>query len=320
MLRLVKPSTQYLSSALAGCQEYVSNRSSLLITQPVSDMIKILRENPTAYFYNLDKQENSCDLKNNSVPVSVFWLIEDEKYIGTFALRHRLTDELRQRGGHITCQIIPSKLRQGYGGKGLELCLQEALKLGLEEVLMICSENDVASYKIMQKIMIKMGGREIEAKELDGHKNFRIWVKTKERHDGKIRPLALAIITKDNKILANKGYDTKKKEWFYRLPGGGIDFLEKAEDTLKREFKEENGIDVFIEKQLGVVENIFEFNEKKGHEIAIVFQARLSNEYMKKDKIPLLEPMFEGCFTEFIEINSDYKIYPKDALKFVKVK
>ena len=83
MLRLVKPSTQYLSSALAGCQEYVSNRSSLLITQPVSDMIKILRENPTAYFYNLDKQENSCDLKNNSVPVSVFWLIEDEKYIGT---------------------------------------------------------------------------------------------------------------------------------------------------------------------------------------------------------------------------------------------
>ena len=165
-----------------------------------------------------------------------------------------------------------------------------------------------------------MGGREIEPSETDGHKNRCVWIKTKERHDGKIRPLALAIIIKDNKILANKGYDSKKQEWFYRLPGGGIDFFEKAEDTLKREFKEENGIDVIVNEKLGVIENLFEFNGKKGHEIAIVFRAQLSDVDMAKDKIPLLEAEFEGCFSEFVEIDSENKIYPEEALKFVKNK
>ncbi|MBE6449889.1 MAG: hypothetical protein E7013_04275 [Alphaproteobacteria bacterium] len=34
---------------------------------------------------------------------------------------------------------------------------------------------------------------------------------------------------------------------------------------------------------------------------------------MAKDKIPLLEPEFEGCFSEFIEIDSKNKIYPQEA-------
>ena len=61
-------------------------------------------------------------------------------------------------------------------------------------------------------------------------------------------------------------------------------------------------------------------NEKKGHEIAIVFQAKLSDDDMAKDKFPLIEPEFEGCFSEFIEINSENKIYPQEALQFIDVK
>lgn len=320
MLKLVRPSAKYLQSALTACKEFVSDKEAFCTIRSVDEMIQMLSDNSERYFYQLYKKEKGIDLKQNHVAQTTFWLIDDEEYIGTFALRHDLTENLKEIGGHIAYQIKPSKQRQGYATKGLFLCLDEALKIGLEQVLITCKKNNIASYKTMQKVMLKMGGREIEPSITDGHKNYRIWIKTQERHDGKIRPLALAIITKGNKVLANKGYDTKKNEWFYRLPGGGIDFCEKAEDTLKREFIEENGIEISVDKKLGVIENIFEFNEKKGHEIALVFRAFLSDTDMLKDKIPLLEPEFEGCFTEFIEINDNNKIYPKEALEFIEKK
>ena len=41
--------------------------------------------------------------------------------------------------------------------------------------------------------------------------------------------------------------------------GGGIEFLEKSEDALKREFKEELNIDIKVGKFLGISENIFNY-------------------------------------------------------------
>lgn len=65
-----------------------------------------------------------------------------------------------------------------------------------------------------------------------------------------IRPIVLGIAQKDNKILVSEGYDKIKKEIFYRCIGGGIEFLEKSKDALKREFKEELGIDIIVEDYL----------------------------------------------------------------------
>lgn len=39
---------------------------------------------------------------------------------------------------------------------------------------------------------------------------------------------------------------------------------------------------------------------------------------MAKDKIPLLEPEFEGSCSEFIEVCAENKIYPTEALQFLK--
>ena len=43
---------------------------------------------------------------------------------------------------------------------------------------------------------------------------------------------------------------------------GGIEFLEKSEDALKREFKEELNIDIKVGKFLGISENIFNYKGK----------------------------------------------------------
>ena len=61
-----------------------------------------------------------------------------------------------------------------------------------------------------------------------------------------IRPLALGIAVKNNKLLVSEGFDNIKKETFYRCLGGGIEFLEKSEVALKREFLEEININITV--------------------------------------------------------------------------
>ncbi len=56
------------------------------------------------------------------------------------------------------------------------------------------------------------------------------------------RPAAYALILHDGKILLLKMRYTGK----YHLPGGGIQIGERMEDTLKRETREETGIDVDV--------------------------------------------------------------------------
>ena len=67
-----------------------------------------------------------------------------------------------------------------------------------------------------------------------------------------IRPIVLGIARKDNKILVSKGYDKIKNETFYRCLGGGIEFLETSQEALKREYKEELGININIEEYLRI--------------------------------------------------------------------
>lgn len=71
-----------------------------------------------------------------------------------------------------------------------------------------------------------------------------------------IRPLAVAVIRYQGKILAVRGVDHVKNEVFFRLPGGGIEFGETAEAALKREFAEEFGVEVKIGRRLDVTENV----------------------------------------------------------------
>ena len=91
----------------------------------------------------------------------------------------------------------------------------------------------------------------------------------------RIRPIALCVFLNNNRILVNEGYDPVKRQTFYRSLGGGIEFGEKAEDTVRRELKEELNVEVGIVHYLGTLENIFTFNGTPGHEIVLIFDGAL---------------------------------------------
>ncbi len=108
--------------------------------------------------------------------------------------------------------------------------------------------------------------------------------------ENKIRPVALLVATKNNKILVISGRDYYKKENFYRLIGGGIEFGETGIVALKREIKEEINAEIKNTKYLGLIENVFNYEGKNMHEIILVYKAEFSNKNIyKKNEIKILE-------------------------------
>ena len=95
---------------------------------------------------------------------------------------------------------------------------------------------------------------------------------------GYIRAIAICVFRNGNRILVGDGYDPSKGEVFYRPPGGRIEFGEPSAVALRREMKEELGVEVSEPNLLGVLENIFTFDGKQGHEIVFVYDGRLSDE------------------------------------------
>ena len=91
----------------------------------------------------------------------------------------------------------------------------------------------------------------------------------------RIRPLAICLFRHNDRILVAEGYDPVKEETFYRPLGGGIEFGEYSEQTIRREILEEIGAEVCELKYLGTLENIFVFNGTPGHEIVQVYNGSL---------------------------------------------
>ena len=134
-----------------------------------------------------------------------------------------------------------------------------------------------------------------------------------------IRPIVLGLSIKDNKILVGEFYDNIKKQAFYRSLGGGIEFLEKSTDTLKREYKEELNIDIIIKDFLGVSENIFTLRGKNAHEIVFFYSIEIPDEYYKEE-YHIKEEKCEYT-AKWIDID-DFKnkkkiLYPETIFKYI---
>ncbi len=129
-----------------------------------------------------------------------------------------------------------------------------------------------------------------------------------------IRNIAVGLPVRDGHILVLDGTDFVKDQSFHRAIGGGIEFGETAEQALRREFLEELAVSLQGIRLLGVLENIFEYEGRPGHEIIHVF----SVESTDLDAIPLhaeLRVLDEGSPVRWRAISSlDRPVYPSGAL------
>jgi len=104
------------------------------------------------------------------VPATTLWLVEGAEYLGRIQLRHRLTEFLREVGGHIGYDVRPSARLNGHATLMLRGMLPVARVLGIDPALVTCDSGNVGSRKVIEKC----GG------ELEDERNgkLRFWVPT----------------------------------------------------------------------------------------------------------------------------------------------
>ena len=133
-----------------------------------------------------------------------------------------------------------------------------------------------------------------------------------------IRPIALGLAIQNNKLLVSEGFDKVKNETFYRCLDGGIEFLEKSEEALKREFLEEINIDITVKDFLGISENIFTYQGKKAHELILFYSIDISDDnYQEVYKVIDDHGETIAKWIDIEEFKNKSKIlYPEEVFKY----
>lgn len=96
--------------------------------------------------------------------------------------------------------------------------------------------------------------------------------------DYKLNVRAAGLIIHNGKILAHRNINSDH----YALIGGRVEIGENSVDTVRREIKEELGKDVEITGYVATIENFFDVEGSKYHEILFVHKVEFINENDKK--------------------------------------
>lgn len=166
-------------------KEYYDELSKMIDEWKLDQEINHTNHSPWAIFkndyhdfdYYLEHLEHKVPLEGK-VPDSVFFLLDEERNIlvGAINIRHYLNEYLLQYAGHIGDGIRPSERGKGYATEMIRLALIECKKLGINDVLMVCDKDNIAS----AKSIIKNGGvLENEIVNEKGKIDQRYWIKVK---------------------------------------------------------------------------------------------------------------------------------------------
>lgn len=136
-----------------------------------------------------------------------------------------------------------------------------------------------------------------------------------------IRAIALAVPRRGGDLLVVEYRDPTRNQTFYRPLGGGIDFGETAEAAVRRELREEIGVELLDVHRLGVLESIFHGFGRDGHEIAFIFGCRLADQAVYERDV--VGEILDDAGTEVMwrplsSFNSDGPLYPAGLVDLLR--
>lgn len=144
-----------------------------------------------------------------------------------------------------------------------------------------------------------------------------------EKVTGRIRPIVICLFRDGSRILVSEGVDPATGKRFYRPLGGEVEFGEAGIRTLEREMAEELGRPIEGPVFLGLLENLFTYCGGQGHELVLVYDARLADrELYLRDRINCRESdgtTFDAVWLDFDRENPDgLPLYPDGLRDFIK--
>ncbi|WP_175989315.1 GNAT family N-acetyltransferase [Bacillus sp. Marseille-Q1617] len=169
-VRLVKPTAEFKEEYMDFYHEWKTSGE---------DMVPwVIKKDPSDFngmIQSLHLAEKGENLPEGWVPDSTYWLVgKNNRVLGVVNIRHGLTENLLNAGGHIGYGIRPSERRKGYATKLLSLSLEKTMELGIKETLVVCDKWNEAS----KKTILNNGGiPDRDFIEEDGNVILRFWIK-----------------------------------------------------------------------------------------------------------------------------------------------
>ena len=175
MLKLIKPNKEFYDKYKEMMDEWYTD-GSRIAPWPLR-----MEYSSEEQFKEMLNRVEEIERGENLGPFSsstTYWLYDDEKdnLIGASNLRHYLTEEGIKLFGHIGYGIRPKERRKGYGTILLKMTLQEAKNRNIDRVLLGAYEDNVASWKLMEKCGGKHENTVID--EETGKPVKRYWIET----------------------------------------------------------------------------------------------------------------------------------------------
>lgn len=103
------------------------------------------------------------------------------------------------------------------------------------------------------------------------------------------RVAAQAVLRRGSAVLLQQVIDPVTHAQGWRLPGGGVEWNERAEDTIRRELREELGVNIEALAPAGVVEGFNDWMGAQEHEIVFLFKAVTPPALKRRSRIETVE-------------------------------
>lgn len=141
-LQLEAPSVELVPSYVAFLDEIAAHGEHVWPRRPERD------EAAASFVERIQRAENSP--APNEPPQTTYWATLDGAVVGHIGLRHRLTAEHAEFGGHIGFTVRPSARGRGLATEMLRQVLRTRKAKELGRVLLTCAPDNVASNRTIR--------------------------------------------------------------------------------------------------------------------------------------------------------------------------